>query len=354
MCVCAEQACLLNPLGSLCMCPHTVLPGSLVGWAGQPVPIQLPIERQRYGHNVSDRLAVSTAPPFLLLWPEINHKYPPLVSALEWLDPTKHQVAPKKRDSTTSLQAYPVEEKWIRRMSEQQSAPEQLAAGKSQGGAGATYKVVVFEFENFQGGKAEFSAECKDLTEKRLEKVGSLIVDSGPWVGYDQHGFTGEQFILEKGEYPRWDTWTNSQRSFSLLSLRPLKVDSAEHKLHLYENPGFTGRKMEIVDDDVPSLWGHGFQDRVASVKALNGTWVGYMYPGYRGRQFIFERGDFKHWNDWQGPSPQIQSVRRVRDMQWHKTGCFIVPDPAPAPGPDPDPAPDPAPPGPPAAAGAS
>lgn len=29
---------------------------------------------------------------------------------------------------------------------------------------------------------------------------------------------------------------------------------------------------MEIVDDDVPSLWAHGFQDRVASVKAINGT----------------------------------------------------------------------------------
>lgn len=134
-------------------------------------------------------------------------------------------------------------------------------------------------------------------------------------MGYDRHDFTGEQFILEKGEYPRWDTWTNSQSSYSLLSLRPLKVvggpaatqhplthrktrrchallsrtrtlfspetcegvllplqDGADHKLHLYENPGFAGRKMEIVDDDVPSLWGHGFQDRVASVKALNGT----------------------------------------------------------------------------------
>ena len=61
------------------------------------------------------------------------------------------------------------------------------------------------------------------------------------------------------------------------VSCRFLKVcfppqDSADHKLHLYENPGFAGRKMEIVDDDVPSLWGHGFQDRVASVKALNGT----------------------------------------------------------------------------------
>ncbi|KAG7491141.1 hypothetical protein JOB18_049645 [Solea senegalensis] len=260
----------------------------------------------------------------------------------------------RERDTTTSLAGKPVEEQWIRRMSEQQSAPEQQVAGKSQGGAGATYKVAVFEFENFQGNKAEFSAECKDVKEKGLKKVGSVIVESGPWVGYGRCGFTGEQFILEKGEYPRWDTWTNSQNSYSLFSLRPLKVDSSDHKLHLYENPGFTGRKMEIVDDDVPSLWGHGFQDRVASVKALNGTWVGYLFPGYRGRQFIFERGDFKHWNDWEAPTPQIQSVRRVRDMQWHKRGCFTVPAPDPAPGPGPDPDPAPVPPAPPAAAGAS
>lgn len=48
--------------------------------------------------------------------------------------------------------------------------------------------------------------------------------------------------------------------------------DSADHKLHLFENAGFEGRKMEIVDDDVPSLWAYGFQDRVASAKAINGT----------------------------------------------------------------------------------
>uniref|UniRef100_A0AAY4E590 Beta-crystallin B3 n=1 Tax=Denticeps clupeoides TaxID=299321 RepID=A0AAY4E590_9TELE len=206
-------------------------------------------------------------------------------------------------------------------MSEQQGAPEQLAAGKSQGGAGATYKVVLYEFENFRGKKIELSAECKDVGEKNLEKVGSIVVESGPWVAFERQGFAGEQFVLEKGEYPRWSTWTNSQNSYSLLSLRPLRVDSAEHKLQLFENGGFAGRKMEIVDDDVPSLWAHGFQDRVASVKALNGTWVGYMYPGYRGRQYVFERGDYKHWNDWGATAPQVQSVRRVRDMQWHKRG---------------------------------
>ncbi|XP_030631566.1 beta-crystallin B3 [Chanos chanos] len=242
-------------------------------------------------------------------------------------------------------------------MADQQDAPEQLGARKSQAAAAATYKVALFEYENFRGKKVELSEECKDVNAKNLEKVGSILVESGPWVAFERQGFVGEQFVLEKGEYPRWSTWTNSQNSYCLLSLRPLKVDSADHKLHLFENGGFTGRKMEIVDDDVPSLWAYGFQDRVASVKAVNGTWVGYMYPGYRGCQYVFERGDFKHWNDWGAAVPQIQSVRRVRDMQWHKRGCFTPPEPAPAPAPapapvpvpdpNPDPAPAPAPPAP-------
>lgn len=77
MCVCAELGCLLNPLGSGSpRAAHSARwqPGRR---PGRRVPAQLPIERRRYGHNVSDRLAASTAPPFLLLWPEINHKYPP-------------------------------------------------------------------------------------------------------------------------------------------------------------------------------------------------------------------------------------------------------------------------------------
>lgn len=44
------------------------------------------------------------------------------------------------------------------------------------------------------------------------------------WVAFEQKGFLGEQFVLEKGEYPRWTTWTNSQSSNCLLSIRPLRV----------------------------------------------------------------------------------------------------------------------------------
>lgn len=51
--------------------------------------------------------------------------------------------------------------------------------------------------------------------------------------------------------------------------------------------------------------------------------WVGYQYPGYRGFQYIFEIGSYKHWNEWGAHHPQIQSIRRVRDMQTHRRGCF-------------------------------
>lgn len=153
--------------------------------------------------------------------------------------------------------------------------------------------------------------------------VPSPTLWSCRWLGFERQAFAGEQFVLEKGDYPRWDSWSNSHNSDSLMSVRPLQIvssscvgvsappppppgeatrprrwgppgwgalgglgarragqpltraflqDSPDHKIHLFENAGYTGRKMEIVDDDVPSLWAHGFQDRVASVRALNGT----------------------------------------------------------------------------------
>ena len=56
-------------------------------------------------------------------------------------------------------------------------------------------------------------------------------------------------------------------------------------------------------------------------------SWVGYQYPGYRGYQYLFETGEFRHWNEWCAFQPQIQSIRRIRDMQWDQKGTFVTPD---------------------------
>ncbi|XP_070987805.1 beta-crystallin B3-like isoform X1 [Oncorhynchus clarkii lewisi] len=185
------------------------------------------------------------------------------------------------------------------------------------------HKMYLFEFENFQGRMMECITECRNLCEKGFERIGSIRVECGPWVGYEQQNLSGEMFMLEKGEYPRWDTWSNSYRCDRFMSVRPVRMDTQDHKICLFECNNFEGRKMEVCDEDIPSLWSYGFQDRVASIQVTGGTWVGYQYPGYRGYQYVFECGVFKHWNEWGAHHPQIQSIRRVRDMQTHRRGCF-------------------------------
>ncbi|XP_069089070.1 beta-crystallin B1-like [Pleurodeles waltl] len=199
-------------------------------------------------------------------------------------------------------------------------------SSKGGSGIGVLYKMTVYEQENFQGRCFELSGECPCVFDKGFERVRSVRVESGPWVGYEQANFQGEMFIMEKGEYPRWDSWSNSYRNEYLQSFHPVRMEADKHKISLYENCDFKGRKMEIVDDDVPSLFSYGFTDRVASISVPSGSWVGYQYPGYRGYQYLFQNGEYRHWNEWKARNPQIQSVRRIRDMQWHQHGSYTLP----------------------------
>lgn len=131
-------------------------------------------------------------------------------------------------------------------------------------------------------------------------------------MAYEQANMRGEMFVLEKGEYPRWDTWSSSYRSDCFMSMRPIRMvsgwgrrwlrlglglcpcrtvpghcechppspapprcppqEAEDHKISLYESADFKGNKMDIQEDDVPSLWAYGFCDRVGSVKVPSGT----------------------------------------------------------------------------------
>ncbi|XP_015276761.1 PREDICTED: beta-crystallin B1 [Gekko japonicus] len=183
---------------------------------------------------------------------------------------------------------------------------------------GFSFQILVFDQENFQGQQKEFTRECLNLGDHGFDRVRSIIVATGPWVAFEQSNLRGEMFVLEKGEFPRWDTWSSSSCSDRLRSLRPVRMHEAqEQKILLFERASYKGNKMEVQDSDMPSLWVHGFCGHVGSVKVPSGTWVGYQYPGYRGCQYLFERGDFGHWNEWLAFQPQVQAVRRVRDMRW-------------------------------------
>ncbi|KAI1237257.1 hypothetical protein IHE44_0014516 [Lamprotornis superbus] len=232
------------------------------------------------------------------------------------------------------------------------------------------YKITVWEEENFQGKRCEFLMECPSIMERGFRKIRSIKVESGPWVGFEYPEYQGQQFILEKGDYPRWEAWSGNSgyRTEHLLSFRPVKCavsywdtteggvragrassrqpsmeamrDRLKDDLHgawdggvrytqrynhndskviLYEAENFQGHKFEL-SDDYPSLQAMGWGNKeVASIKVNAGAWVAYQYPGYRGYQYVLERdrqnGEFKKYNEYssQAHTNQIQSIRRVQ-----------------------------------------
>ena len=52
------------------------------------------------------------------------------------------------------------------------------------------------------------------------------------FVAFEQMNLCGEMYILEKGEYPRWDSWSNSQKNDYLLSFRPVKMVKSQSRTH--------------------------------------------------------------------------------------------------------------------------
>ncbi|XP_048375237.1 beta-crystallin A3 isoform X2 [Sphaerodactylus townsendi] len=185
-----------------------------------------------------------------------------------------------------------------------------------------SWKVTVYDQENFQGKRMEFTTSCPSVTEFKFDNVLSLKVESGAWLGYEHTGYCGQQYILERGEYPRWEAWSgsNAYHVDRLMSFRP--INSANHKeskITVFEKENFMGHQWE-VQDDYPSLQAMGWgNSEVGAMKVSSGAWVCYQYPGYRGYQYILEAdhhgGDYKHWREWgsHAQTPQVQSIRRIQ-----------------------------------------
>lgn len=183
-------------------------------------------------------------------------------------------------------------------------------------------EMVVWDEEGFQGRRHEFTAECPSVLELGFETVRSLKVLSGAWVGFEHAGFQGQQYVLERGDYPGWDAWggNTAYPAERLTSFRPVAcANHRDSRLTIFEQENFLGRKGEL-NDDYPSLQAMGWDGtEVGSFHVQSGAWVCSQFPGYRGFQYILESdhhsGDYKHFREWGSHAHtfQVQSVRRIQ-----------------------------------------
>ncbi|XP_048016282.1 crystallin, beta A1a isoform X2 [Megalobrama amblycephala] len=123
------------------------------------------------------------------------------------------------------------------------------------------WKLTVYDQENFQGKRMEFTSACQNIMECGMDTVRSLKVECGAWVGFEHSSFCGQQFILERGDYPRWESWSgsNAYHIERLVSFRPIcSANHKESKITVFERENFIGHQWEI-SDDYPSLQAMGW-----------------------------------------------------------------------------------------------
>ncbi|XP_034755553.1 beta/gamma crystallin domain-containing protein 1-like isoform X2 [Etheostoma cragini] len=122
-------------------------------------------------------------------------------------------------------------------------------------------------------------------------KTQSVDVMGGVWVVFEEPGFCGECYILEKGLYGSPEDWGALQPRVG--SAMPVLLDDFQNtdkfKVQLFSEPGFQGSRLPL-EDSVASLQ-DGFS--VASCKVLAGSWLAFEGQDFTGRMYVLEVGSY-------------------------------------------------------------
>ncbi|XP_073094308.1 gamma-crystallin N isoform X3 [Manis javanica] len=126
-------------------------------------------------------------------------------------------------------------------------------------------KITFYEGKHFTGQKLQVFGDCDNFQEQGLRnRVNSIRAESGAWVCFQHPDFRGQQFILERGNYPDFFRW--NAHNDHMGSCRPVGMHGEHFRLEIFEGCNFTGQRLEL-QDDCPFLQSRGWTDCVNAVK---------------------------------------------------------------------------------------
>ncbi|XP_031732684.1 uncharacterized protein LOC116399580 isoform X2 [Anarrhichthys ocellatus] len=122
-------------------------------------------------------------------------------------------------------------------------------------------------------------------------KTQSVNVMGGVWVGFENPGFSGELYVLERGLYAGPEDWGAS--NFKISSIQPVFHDAmmgtTKFKMQLYSEPDFQGRLVAL--EDSAAALDEDFIPK--SCKVLAGSWVVYTGAQFTDDMYVLEEGDY-------------------------------------------------------------
>ncbi|KAL3045567.1 hypothetical protein OYC64_013772 [Pagothenia borchgrevinki] len=172
-------------------------------------------------------------------------------------------------------------------------------------------QIIFYEDRNFQGRHHECMSDCADL-HPYFNRCNSIRVESGCFMVYERPQYLGHQSFLRRGEY------SDNQRLIGIndciRSCRMIPMHRGSYKIRLYERPDMSGQ-MHEVSDDCPSVQDRLRMSDINSCNVVDGHWLLYDQPNYKGRPYYLRPGEYRRSLDWGGASSRIGSLRRITDF---------------------------------------
>ncbi|KAF4082027.1 hypothetical protein AMELA_G00146950 [Ameiurus melas] len=154
--------------------------------------------------------------------------------------------------------------------------------------------------------------DVADLQQTGLvNEANTIHVRSGVWVAYSGKYFTGEQCVIEKGQYSGSLDWGDRQSSpLSIRSVRRELCGERDPKFMLcaYSKPCFAGESREFESEvaDCGTL-------NPTSFRIIQGRWLLYDDRGFCGNQFVLEEGLYPDFTSFGCMATAIKSFKPIQ-----------------------------------------
>ncbi|XP_063070207.1 gamma-crystallin S-1-like [Engraulis encrasicolus] len=168
--------------------------------------------------------------------------------------------------------------------------------------------IIFFEERNFQGRSYECSNNCAEL-HSHFTCCNSIRVESGNWMVYERPNFQGYQYFLRRGEYTDYQRWMGFNDCIRSCHIIPQHIGT--HKMRIFEHSDFGGKTMELTDC-CPSLYDYLHNNNINSCQVMEGYWVFYEHPNYKGRQYLLRPGEYRRSSEWGAVNTGTGSIRRI------------------------------------------
>ncbi|XP_067299800.1 gamma-crystallin M2-like [Pseudorasbora parva] len=173
------------------------------------------------------------------------------------------------------------------------------------------FQVTFYEERNFQGRSYNCTGDCADFS-SYVSRCHSCRVHSGCWMMYDNPNYMGNQYFFRRGEYD--DCMSMFGMSNCIRSCRMISMYRGSYRMRIYERENFMGQMYEMMDD-CDNIMDRYRMSHCQSCHVMDGHWLMYEQPHYRGRMWYFRPGEYRNFSNMDGM--RFMSMRRIMDS-WY------------------------------------